>query len=546
MINKKDIDELFPFHKKNGLPSYRKNQYESIQNGLRCLIEQGYNSYYLDCPVGFGKSAALVTIARYLDRMYEDTSYYSTPYKTLQDQLKKDHREIPQIKGRNNYTCLSNPLVSCEDGACQYKSKTKYKCPNKENCKYNRAKERCSSAPITCANVSYLMSLRKSGSEDIAFGNRKLLIVDEAHSIPEWGVNFVSATVYENKNITIPNYEDNFPKHVTWIKDEVLPSLDESRQALFLSLYNKEDTLSFKQKLSKYKWLKQTIRNIKAMVKDYKNRDEDWIYDISTTEKGGRKITYQPLKSASFLNKLLFNYGSKKIFSSATIDPLSYIEEGGLQFEEFKYKDCVFSVPSEFDPKKSPIYYKPLGKLTMTEKSVTFPKIIAEMNKVIYDRKDRKGIIHTFSYNNAEYILDNINPKVRPLLVMQDRDNREDSLNSWMESVKPSVFVSTKMTEGLNLANDLSRYQIYIKMGFPNIKNKRVEKRLSLGHWLWYYNLVISDVEQASGRDVRSLNDWSELFIYDSSFETILQRYRTKLKHWFLKRIIRVSNGRPV
>jgi len=54
------------------------------------------------------------------------------------------------------------------------------------------------------------------------------------------------------------------------------------------------------------------------------------------------------------------------------------------------------------------------------------------------------------------------------------------------------------------------------------------------------------DIQQASGRDVRSKKDWSELFIYDSSFETILQRYRHKLKPWFLKRIIRVSNGRPV
>lgn len=540
MIDKKIIDRLFPFRKNNGLPSYRKNQREATIKILTCLIEQGYSTAFLDCSVGFGKSAVLVTIGRYIDEVYDSNSYYSTPYKVLQDQLKKDHREIPHIKGRSNYMCLNDREVSCEDGACQIRLSGKFDCKFRDNCKYLRAKERSSSAPLCCTNVSYLMSLKKTINNRSLFGNRDLLIVDEAHSMPEWSVNFASVSIYETKNISIPNYRNNFYKYVEWVKDDVLSNLKESKHnAVVEMMINKSNKSVFLSKLNKYKWIKKTIRDIKSMVNDYETNNEDWVYDIVKTSRS-RKITFQPLKGERFLNNLLWKYGSKKILSSATIDPTSYINEGGLQSIEFDRKDCVFTAPSEFDPKNCPIYYKPLGKLTMDQKEYTFPKVIAEMNLDINKRKDRKGLIHTYSYANAEYIVDNIDPKLRPLLFVQDRDNREGSLKEWMNSTDPSVFVSTNMTEGLDLSNDLCRYQIYVKIGFPHTQNSRVSKRLSLGHWDWYYSQPIIDIQQASGRDVRNKNDWSEMIIYDSSFETILSRYRHKLKPWFLKRIVRV------
>jgi len=218
------------------------------------------------------------------------------------------------------------------------------------------------------------------------------------------------------------------------------------------------------------------------------------------------------------------------------------MKEGGLSDRNFNIKDCVVEVPSEFDPKKSPIYYKSCGKMTNTMKERTFPIVLKEIEKVMTVRLDRKGIIHTFSYSNAKYILDNIDPVLRNYLYIQDRNDRAGSLNKWMEYDKPSVFLSTNMSEGLNLKDNLCRYQIYAKIGFPNTMDKRVAKRLELGHWVWYYLEAMTDIEQASGRATRSVDDYSEMFIYDSSFATMFTKYGKYMKPWFRQRMVFIQN----
>ena len=126
---------------------------------------------------------------------------------------------------------------------------------------------------------------------------------------------------------------------------------------------------------------------------------------------------------------------------------------------------------------------------------------------------------------------------------MQDREDKE-SLAKWLDSKGPSVFISTAMTEGIDLKDDRARYQIYVKMGFPFMGDKRVAKRIDLGHWAWYNYQAIEDVEQASGRATRTPTDWAETFILDASFGNLLSRSRPYFKQWFLDRI-KVVNVPP-
>ncbi|MEX2715786.1 MAG: helicase C-terminal domain-containing protein [Candidatus Sigynarchaeota archaeon] len=156
---------------------------------------------------------------------------------------------------------------------------------------------------------------------------------------------------------------------------------------------------------------------------------------------------------------------------------------------------------------------------------------------------DRKGIIHTFSYDNAEYLYANINPSIKKRLILQNREDRTGSLDKWMKSDPPSIFVSTAMSEGLDLKDDLCRYQIYLKMGFPNLSNPRVHHRKVVLHdEKWYWFQAIEDIEQASGRATRSKSDWSEMFVFDASLTFLLTKYKRYFKNWFLDRIKRVRD----
>lgn len=525
-----DVDACFPYKKADGTASYRPYQKEAILKALNAFVEQDYEVFCLDAPVGFGKSPVILTIERVLAEL-DLNSYYTTPLIILQDQL-EEFEDLPQIKGRGNFICLDNPEVSCANGECQIDDK--YKCSSKEQCLYLVQRDKCINSPMCGMNTSYMMAVSQK-----VFEPRFMFACDEAHSVPEWGNGYVSVSIRESDVKFIPEFPAGFPAYILWLEKMVYPKMKEKVDNL------KEQVLNFGKSKRKamlglfeeYKAAKELCTKINMLSYDYKTYNEDWTYDI-VADKWGNKIVFKPITSGRFLKHILWSRGEKILLSSGTITPEIFIHEGGLNGRAYDSKDCVIEVQSDFNPKKSPIIYKAIGKMTNDYKPFTFPKIINEMNKFIGARTDRKGIIHTFSYENAVYIKEHIAPELRGMMYMQEKDNRSNSLEDWMNIKEPSFFVSTNMTEGLNLKGDSCRYQIYTKIGFSNIKEKRVAKRLELGHWLWYYTQAMEDVEQASGRATRSVDDWSEMVIYDASFATMYCKYNKYLKRWFKDRLV--------
>ncbi len=540
-----DVDSLFPYWK-DGKVSYRKMQKEVIMKALTALVEQDYSAFVVDAAVGHGKSGDIVTICRVLAELGYD-SYLTTPQLILQDQYFDEFKDIPQIKGRSNYRCVydPDPEVNCSNAECQIDDKL----PDEEiclNCIYTSQRNKCRDSPICGMNSSYLMTVRKE-----VFDQRYFLACDEAHGLPEWGVGFVSVTIRESSVGFIPDFTAGFPAYILWLEKQVYPGMKEEERKL------KERIREFgkgerKNKIvmgtmEAYKAVKDLVKKIELLSRDYVVVGEDWTYNIETDTKG-KKIVFQPLTSGRFLNQILWSRGEKVLLSSGTITPEIYIVEGGLTDRAFDIKDCVIEVPSEFDPKKSPIYYKSVGKMTNDLKDISFPLIMKEINSVIKERQDVKGIIHTFSYDlrpgipYSKAIPERLDPELRHLIFSQDRYDRKGSLDKWMKLKEPSVFLSTNMTEGLNLKGDLCRYQIYLKVGYPNTTDKRVTKRLELGHWLWYTMQALEDIEQASGRATRDFDDYSEMFIFDSSFANIITKYYKFIKPWFKARLKFVQN----
>lgn len=532
-----DIDSFFPY-KKDGKASYRKMQKEAIVKSLAALIEQNYDAFVVDAPVGYGKSGVIVTVSRVLEALGYG-SYITTPQLLLQDQYYNEFPDIPQIKGRRNYTCLDDPECNCSEGECQVDDK--YHSEQCDNCSYTKQRILCQVSDICGMNSSYLMTVRKE-----VFDQRYLLSVDEAHGLPEWGVGFVSVTIRESSvNGYIPEFSAGFPAYILWLEKTVYPKMKEEETKL------KERVKEFGRGKGKnkavlgimeaYKAVKDLVKKIELLSKDYAAVGEDWTYNIETDTKG-KKIVFQPITSGRFLNQILWSRGKKILLSSGTITPEIYMYEGGLADRNFNIKDCVIEVPSEFDPKKSPIIYKSVGKLTYDKKAVTLPLVLKEIEKVMFDNINVRGIIHTFSYSNAKYILDNIDPVLKNYLWVQDRLDRSGSLDEWMKYDKPSVFLSTNMSEGLNLKDDLCRYQIYMKVGYPSMTDKRVAKRLELNHRVWYALQAIEDLEQSSGRATRSVDDFSKMYIFDSSFSDLYIRHNKYFKKWFKDRLVFIQN----
>ena len=504
---------------------------------LTALVEQDYDAFIVDASVGYGKSGVIVTVSRVLEAL-GCGSYITTPQLLLQDQYYNEFKEIPQIKGRRNYTCLDDPDVDCANGECQLDEN--YQGERCVGCLYTTQRILCQESQICGMNSSYLMTVRKE-----VFDQRYLLSVDEAHGLPEWGVGFVSVTIRDSSvNGFIPEFPAGFPAYILWLEKSVYPKVKEEEEKLKEELkgFGKSKRKIVLGKMEYYKVVRDLVKKIELLSKDYAAVGEDWIYSIESDIKG-KKIVFRPITSGRFLNHILWNRGQKILLSSGTITPEIYIYEGGLSDRNFNMKDCVIEVLSEFDPKKSPIIYKSVGKLTYDKKAATLPLVLREIEKVIDENKEHRGIVHCFSYDNLQYVTKNIRGDLKSLLWIQDRDNRAGSLDDWVNSdLKSSVFVSVNMSEGLNLKDDLARYQVYMKIGYPSMADKRVAKRLELGHRVWYAMQAIEDLEQSSGRATRSVDDWSKMYIFDSSFSDLYVRHNKYFKKWFKDRLVFIQN----
>ena len=134
----------------------------------------------------------------------------------------------------------------------------------------------------------------------------------------------------------------------------------------------------------------------------------------------------------------------------------------------------------------------------------------------------------------SKYLKENCRDK--RLLVRLDDVTNEDILEE--HSLRTdSVLVSSSMTEGIDLHDDLSTFQIIVKLPWDSLANLRT-KTLAEEIPLWYSNKMWQKLLQASGRSIRSHTDYAETFVLDASFNFQHKKFSSYLPEYFEKRLI--------
>ena len=86
-----------------------------------------------------------------------------------------------------------------------------------------------------------------------------------------------------------------------------------------------------------------------------------------------------------------------------------------------------------------------------------------------------------------------------------------------------TVLVSPSMTEGVDLKDDLSRFQVMIKVPYPDLadtrisRRKELEEKMKLRPLSYVYKTAIVII-QAIGRSVRTETDYAVTFTLDTRF----------------------------
>src|SRR5215469_8693625 len=162
-----------------------------------------------------------------------------------------------------------------------------------------------------------------------------------------------------------------------------------------------------------------------------------------------------------------------------------------------------------------------------------YATIAHAIDKIMTTHKDQKGIIHTTSYEQLNFIKQNISKfNQRRLLETNPDVERDEIINEHFKSNKPTVLISPSLHLGLDLKDDLSRFQIITKVPYPSLgdrwideKRKRSEKRYT---WQTALRLV-----QGYGRSIRSKDDWATTYVVDSAFGPFVRRNKNILPDWF-------------
>ena len=475
----------------------------------------------IDAPTGVGKSYAAVMIADWYKREINKKAKIDilTNTKLLQDQYLKDFNFICDLKGKNNYWCSTQNL-SCGDADLLNKA-TKTHCGY---CPYKVAKSQWVKSTIGMTNFHLLTSYSMYSEDIISERNSNLLIVDEAHGFEEIFCDFISS-VFSKKalsqfDIWFPWMEadlsniNNINELANYVKETIIPLLDSKIQEYLDDAKTKRSKAKRIDLAKKANHADKVMCKYNRFIKDKDRFNTNWIFEKDLDQNGNTRILVEPIWGSHYLDEYFWSKYDHIIFMSGTIlNKNLFSSIMGIE-DDVDY----LSLPCPFDVKNRPIIYLKFGKMSYYEKKDTFSRAVPIIEKIIDKNSSVKGIIHTSNYEFSRWIKNSIK---NSRLLFHETEDREKCLEKHLRSELETIIVSPSMINGIDLKDDLSRFQIILKIPFPNLTSQKIKKRLETKPE-WYNWKTLVDILQAYGRSIRNENDWAETYILDECFDQIL------------------------
>lgn len=439
-----------------------------------------------------------------------------TVSKSLQDQYKNLFNDAMVLKGKSNYTCDVDPHYEVEVAPCLYLKNLKESCISTNRCPYYNARAETLISKFSALNYSMFLSLPAHVKR------KEYIICDEASELEDEMVKRYSRTLnflilkklgISTTSIPISNYS----KFYTWLCDLILKLTDEVKE--YQSKFKKKKEISVSER-QRYVLLKSMCLSLQSTIDTW----NDCEYLI---EKHQDSVTLKPLKVDN-LTKSIFNFGEKILLMSATIiDHKNFAKTLGITDYEY------IEIDSSFDPKNAPIFASTKLKLNYKNLKESLPTLAKQVKEICNHHTDVKGIIHTHTMEITNYLRDNL--KDSRLLFRREGMTNEQIIKQHIESPNNTILVSPSLAFGVDLKDDLARFQIIMKAAYMPLGDERI-KRLFKEDPNWYQNKMLNNVIQACGRGVRSKTDKCVTYILDKCITDAVLVNRHKLPRYFLKR----------
>jgi Rad3-related DNA helicase len=517
----------------------REQQIE-VLNMIKSSINNSKKFILLNAPTGSGKSyVAVMFMNWYLNYINSGAKFdIITNSKILQQQYNDEFNFICDLRGQSNYHCNKHN-TDCRTGRELDKA---LKQPHCGDCPYDIAKEIWSNGQASLTNFHLYNSFTFFVPTTMVKRASNVLIVDEAHDFESVFCDFISVKLssrifknygmeerdierYSHKlsNIKTPfsfiNFISNdFLPYIMGLKEQFEDMLSEATQAKIRQIY-----------AGFIEYIDGAGERLGNLIKDYEKNSDNWALDITRSKTLETELTMQPIWGNVYLNEMIWDKYDHVIFMSGSIldkDMFTYINGFDQKLTDYYEVDSTFSVNNR------PLYFYKAGKMTYDQRESTFQNQVPVIEKILKKYKDSRGVIHTTNYEIAKWVDESIKDK---RLIFHDSENRENQLNL-MKKRKNGIIVSPSMVSGISLDDELSRFQIILKVPYPNISSNKVKSRQKTNK-KWYTWRTIVDIIQAYGRSTRSDTDWSHTYILDSSFGDLLRMNRDMFPKYFIDAI---------
>ena len=446
--------------------------------------------------------------------------------KTLQDQYKELFNDISVLKGKSNYQCEVDNKYSTELAPCIFLKPLKDDCWSQNKCPYYNARNTALTATFATLNYTMFFALPSH------IKRKEYLVCDEASELEDQLVKHFTCTVnfdtLKRSDIVIPPFEGhNYEKAYKWVNTILIKVTNkiEMLQELITAAMNKTTSKPTSQTDNKKLEL-LTLRGIQSKLTSLQSNWDECEYLFETDAKS---ISFVPLK-VDKLSSNLFNFADKIVLMSATIiDPKNFCKSLGIT--NYKY----IEVDSSFDAKHAPIYVQSKVKLSYNNLKQELPKISKQIIDICNHHKGEKGLIHTHTNSITSYL--HLMMKGDRYLFREPGINNENLLNQHYTTSEPTVLISPSMGFGVDLKDDLARFQIIIKAPYLPMKDKRVERLMKIDRD-WYMNKMLGALIQSCGRGIRSSKDHCVTYILDGAIIDCVIKNKNKLPKYFLDRFV--------
>lgn len=504
--------------------AHQRDAVEEIADAWR----RGSRVVVLEGPPGSGKTV----IAREAIRRAGLRAVYVCTSIALENQVSREFG-WPVLHGREHYPTALHPdrwpELSCTncDHALRRRAWEKAErpafdpakprtwdcgwCMRLDACPYEMAKSRAFAAPVYVTNLWYWLCYARLADR------RRLVVIDECDRLESVLMSLaevrVSKAMRRRVGVdTLPRLKTKPQAWREWLAHDLLPALQRWTSA--------HDHLPPSRESEAVARLADQVHAAIVSMK----RDEPWVGQVAddavvlkptTVADWGKAWIWDPAKVAD--QRIL-------VMSATIISDGVWASSVGL--DEYAFVQVRASYP----PERRRVVVVPAPAMTAraSPDDISFAhRLVA---RVVAAHPDERVLVHAVSYARAREMAKVLSG--RPVRVLTPGRVTEDV--DWLRRTPGAVLVSAGLERGIDLPHDDCRVVVIAKVPWGDLSDPLVKARA----WrhsgrAWYVVETVRSLIQASGRAMRSADDWCRIYVTDGDFMRLWREWRNLFPRWW-------------